>query len=1204
MQTSTFLTNLFLRWIHLLANARQHLLRAMAVVFLTSLVVACGGGGIFPNDPPAPIPPPPDPAAITLASGNATAFEKVVVAAPTGASGGGGGGAATTLTVHYRRTDAVYTGWQLHSFGVAKDPGWNVGYDPSSIDSFGAIYNVPLNADSGVVGYLFHKGDTKDHGNADQSYTLKAGANEIWRVQDDATTYTSNPLGAATPDISTLRVHYKRYDSNFDVWGLHMWDGGGINVPALKAGVVVNDWNNPVAFTSMNNYSAVSSGEVMLDIPVLNPQQDALRTSVEFIIHGTSTNPSGGTGNKDGWSNNIRVNYSALTITAGVGEIWLVQGEPTVYTTIPDTRSASTTDARAYWLNGQLIQWPKVDASGVFKLYYSANGQIVANKDSAVSGADGAIELEANTVAVPAGAALRFKYVAAGVVLAVKAADLGQLPSLLTKQLVLVQENSTGKVQNATTAQLAGALDAIYSNAASVTDLGVSVSGGNTLFKLWAPTAQKVAVFTYDTATGDATSVNTMAMSTSDGVWSASVSGDQSGKYYKFIVQAFVRGKGLVHNLVTDPYSVSLTTDSKRSYIANLDAGNLKPAGWDASTAPAKVADPVDMSIYELHVRDFSANDATVPAEQRGKYLAFTNTTSNGMKHLKALADAGLTDVHLLPIFDIATVPEAGCTTPTISGGGPATDTQQLAVNAAKSADCFNWGYDPYHYSAPEGSYASDASDGAKRVLELRQMVMALHQAGLRVGMDVVYNHTTASGQNEKSVLDRVVPGYYHRLDAKGDVEKSTCCDNTATENLMMGKLMTDSVSMWAKQYKIDSFRFDLMGHQPRSVMVDLKTKVSTAAGHDVQIIGEGWNFGEVANGARFEQASQLSLNGTGIGTFSDRARDHIRGGGPFDSGADLVKNQGFINGLIYDDNGSGSTYNLKWSGDIIKSGLAGSIRDFSFTTHWDEVKQLQGLDYNGQPAGYVSEPQEVVNYIENHDNQTLFDINAYKLPVTTSKEDRARVQMLGVAINAFSQGISYYHAGVDTLRSKSMDRNSYDSGDWFNSLDWTYSDNFFATGLPMKADNEISWPAMTPLLSNAAIKPTGTEIVLARDMFRDFLKIRASSTLLRLRTANDIKSRLHFYNTGSSQVSTVLVGHVDGNSYAGANARELVYLINVDKVAHDVTVDALKSKAFVLHPVQAAVGAADARAKTSSYTSASGTFSVPARTAVVYIVP
>jgi pullulanase-type alpha-1,6-glucosidase len=694
-----------------------------------------------------------------------------------------------------------------------------------------------------------------------------------------------------------------------------------------------------------------------------------------------------------------------------------------------------------------------------------------------------------------------------------------------------------------------------------------------------------------------------MTLAADNGVWSASVSGDQSGKYYKFVVQVFVRGKGLVHNLVTDPYSVSLSTDSKRSYVASLDASNLKPTGWDTSTAPAKVADPVDMSIYELHVRDFSANDSSVPAEQRGKYLAFTNASSNGMKHLKALADAGLTDVHLLPIFDIATVPESGCVTPSISNDGAATDTQQLAVNAAKSADCFNWGYDPYHFSAPEGSYASDASDGAKRVLELRLMVMALHQTGLRVGMDVVYNHTTASGQTEKSVLDRVVPGYYHRLNATGEVEKSTCCDNTATENLMMGKLMTDSVSMWAKHYKIDSFRFDLMGHQPRSVMVDLKAKVNTAAGHEVQIIGEGWNFGEVANGARFEQASQLSLNGTGIGTFSDRARDHIRGGSPFDSGADLVKNQGFINGLIYDDNGSGSTYNLMWSSDIIKSGLAGSIRDFSLTTHWDAVQQLQQLDYNGQPAGYVSEPQEVVNYVENHDNQTLFDINAYKLPVTTSKEDRARVQMLGAAINAFSQGISYYHAGIDTLRSKSMDRNSYDSGDWFNRLDWTYSDNFFATGLPMKADNEVSWPTMSPLLSNTAIKPTGTEITLARDMFRDFLKIRASTTLLRLRTANDIKSRLHFYNTGSSQVKTVLVGHIDGNRYAGANAKELVYLINVDKVSHDVTVPELQSKAFVLHPVQSSTSAADTRAKTATYTSSTGTFSVPARTAVVYLV-
>ena len=179
-----------------------------------------------------------------------------------------------------------------------------------------------------------------------------------------------------------------------------------------------------------------------------------------------------------------------------------------------------------------------------------------------------------------------------------------------------------------------------------------------------------------------------------------------------------------------------------------------------------------------------------------------------------------------------------------------------------------------------------------------------------------------------------------------------------------------------------------------------------------------------------------------------------MRGGGPFDGGQSLVRNQGVINGLWYDDNGSGAgktKTDLMWSADMVKVGLAGSIRDYTLTTHWDATLRLDQLDYNGQPAGYVSSPAEVVNYVENHDNQTLFDINAYKLPTATSKEDRARVQMLGAAINAFSQGIAYYHAGIDTLRSKSLDRNSYNSGDWFNRLDWSYADNNFVEPPLMK---------------------------------------------------------------------------------------------------------------------------------------------------------
>jgi len=244
------------------------------------------------------------------------------------------------------------------------------------------------------------------------------------------------------------------------------------------------------------------------------------------------------------------------------------------------------------------------------------------------------------------------------------------------------------------------------------------------------------------------------------------------------------------------------------------------------------------------------------------------------------------------------------------------------------------------------------------------------------------------------------------------------------------------------------------------------------------------------------------------------------------------------------------------------------------------------------------------VNYVENHDNQTLFDINAYKLPTSTSKEDRARVQILGAAINTFSQGVAYFHAGIDTLRSKSMDRNSYNSGDWFNRLDWTYSDNYFGVGAPMEGDNGSNWGLIKPLLANPAIKPTGTEIAWTRDAFRDLLKIRSSSTLFRLRTGEDVKSRLTFFNNGSAQVPTVLAGHLNGVGYAGAGFKELLYLVNVDKAARTVTIDALKGKAFVLHPVHTSASAADKRpAASASFVSGTGAFTVPARTALVYVV-
>ena len=284
-------------------------------------------------------------------------------------------------------------------------------------------------------------------------------------------------------------------------------------------------------------------------------------------------------------------------------------------------------------------------------------------------------------------------------------------------------------------------------------------------------------------------------------------------------------------------------------------------------------------------MRDFSITDETVPAGHRGTYLAFTDDRSDGMRHLRRLADSGLNTLHLLPSNDIATIEEdrskqqePQCD---LRSFPPDSEAQQACLEPIRDTDGFNWGYDPLHYTTPEGSY-STRPDGPARTREFREMVQAVNRAGLRVVMDVVYNHTPAAGQDPKSILDRIVPGYYHRLTLTGSVETSTCCSNTATEHRMMEKLMVDSVVTWAREYKVDGFRFDLMGHHSKANMLEVRRALDKL-GRDIYVYGEGWNFGEVANDARFVQATQLNMAGTGIGTFSDRLRDAVRGGGPFD---------------------------------------------------------------------------------------------------------------------------------------------------------------------------------------------------------------------------------------------------------------------------------------------------------------------------------
>jgi pullulanase/glycogen debranching enzyme len=853
-------------------------------------------------------------------------------------------------------------------------------------------------------------------------------------------------------------------------------------------------------------------------------------------------------------------------------------------------------DARAAWLDGERLRWPGVTGEGRFRLYHSAAGTL-AIEGGRLLGADGFVALDV----VPARDDARLRWFGSGTEL--RLADASRVRDLLREQLLLVQEEADGRVLDHTGTQLAAALDALYPAALDV-PLGARPADGRTDFDVWAPTARDVHLCLFDGPATAATRAPAMARDPGSGAWSARLEGNLAGTYYAFVADVHAPGVGLVRNRVTDPYSLGLTTDSARSYVADLDA--LVPEGWGDAPAPAPLESATDLAIYELHVRDFSIGDESVPAAHRGKYLAFTDAGSDGMRHLRALAQAGLTDVHLLPVFDIASVPETGCVTPQIPAAAPDSELQQAAVAAVKERDCFNWGYDPWHYTVPEGSYATDPADGGVRILEFRRMVQALHAAGLRVGMDVVYNHASASGQQAKAVLDRLVPGYYHRLDRNGNVERSTCCDNTATENAMMARLMTDSVATWAREYRIDSFRFDLMGHQPRAAMEALQKAVDAAAGRHVELLGEGWNFGEVQDGARFVQASQLALGGSGIATFSDRARDAARGGGAGDNGDAQVINQGWLTGLSYAPNeysqGRHSLDELRAAADLIRVGLAGSLRDYELHTWQGPRVPLSRIAYGTQPAGYASAPGEVVNYVENHDNQTLFDLAAFKLPPATSRDDRARVQVLGAALVAFSQGIAYFHAGMEGMRSKSMDRNSFDSGDHFNRLDWTFRDNGFGAGLPPLADNRASWEWMQPRLADPRIAPRPRDIAFVRDAFLALLRVRASSTLFRLRRADDVQQRLRFFDTGPAQTPTLVVARLDGRGYPGARFDDIVYAINVAPDAVQVRLDGEQGKPYRLHPALAK-GAPDARVwREARFDPRAALLTVPARAAVVFV--
>jgi len=1105
---------------------------------------------------------------------------------------------ANHIRIHYFRPDGAYTGWTVYAFGDTTEDQGNFNGGPvqiSGTDSFGVYFDVGITTGAKDVGIIVHNGGNKDPG-PDEHVNPSTQGIEFWQVSNTTGLMTSQPKtsGAKNPAIpaNTARVHYYRADGNFTNWTVYAFDDTTADTGNYNGG--------PIQATGKDDFGAY------FDVPLSsNPQ------NLGFIVHNIQS------GAKD-TPNDLHLNVDLYN------EAWIISGDGNVYLTQPTAAqllNGGFLKLQAFWIDRStiLIQQAYVQTGGTYFLASDPTANLQLSNTGVTGGTDSPLTpggaLTADEIA-------RFPQLATGYAVlhlpaALKAADY---LSLVRGQLAVFVKSSDGTLTYATGVQDAGALDDLY---AYVGKLGVVVrehsrgdeddwssSDGEALkVKVWAPTAQSMQLELF-TGEQDTAPAKIIPMQEQAGVWSAELDDSWIGHYYLLDEKVYAPStRSIVENVVTDPYSIDLALNATKSRLTDIDADENKPAGWDEDRAP-ELARVNDLSIYELHVRDFSIGDATVPAQHQGTYLTFTDFNSNGMKHLRKLSDAGLKAVHLLPTFHFNSINEDKTTWKTtgdLSGFAPDAQDQQAAVAAIQSADGYNWGYDPDHYLAPEGGYAVNPD---MRVKEYRQMVMGLHHAGLRVIQDVVFNHTSGFGEASNSILDEVVPDYYNRLDADGNLETGSCCADTATEHLMMGKLQQDAVLWNAKKYKIDGFRFDIMGFTFVKNMQQIKQALSKLTlerdgidGSKIYLYGEGFTFGETANNALGINATQLNLFGNGIGTFNDRIRDGVRGGGPFDD----ERVQGFATGLFTDP----STYTsqgtatgdqlstLLHRSDWIRVGLTGNLRDFTFTDATGATVTGAQVDYQGQPTGYAATPIEAVNYVSVHDNQDLFDAIQIKSSLSDTAATRARRQVLAMSLVALGQGTPFFMAGDDLLRSKDMDQNSYDSGDWFNKIDWTGQGNNWGIGLPIASQNSGQWFIEQPLLANTALKPTPALIQGTTSAFQDFLKIRQSSGLFRMGTFAEIQNNLHFLNTGPSQTPGLIAMQLDANGGRYGRFDHLLVIFNATTTQQTFVSSGLTGLKLKLHPVQQS--SADAVVHGAAFDPKTGTAIVPALTTAVF---
>lgn len=796
--------------------------------------------------------------------------------------------------------------------------------------------------------------------------------------------------------------------------------------------------------------------------------------------------------------------------------------------------------------------------------------------------------------------------------------------TMLQGSLTVVAYNADGDMVAATGVQHAGVIDALYTrgeNDADEAQLGLIYDGGMVKHALWAPTAESVSVNIYNEA--DASGEHTLASSepmvfdAETGIWHFALSeSDTEQMLYRYEVSAFHFETGKFESEeVVDPYSASVTSNTGYSRYVNLEDDNLMPADWAPHSTDVSTEAYV---VYQGHIRDFSVQDASTLPEYRGKYLAFTDAGSAPVMHLQALADAGVTHFELMPVNDNADFNERASTAVNLGNtvddlcsvspaavicqtygddstdiigdilatlDGYSTESRDILAELA-TIDSYDWGYSAYLFSTIEGGYAGNPYD-ASRILEFREMVQAMHNLGLSVSLDIDFSNTNASGLADTSVLDKVVPGYFHRRDAStGRVLNTSCCEDTAPERAMMTKLIADSLVRYSEQFNIDAFHISAIDDIPRDSLLKIRDAVALV-NEDTYIYGTAWDSQVTA----FTPSTPETLASTEIGMETNIMRDALFSGALFNSSQ-------------YEDDL-----------DKLRIAMVAGIENYALQDVNGDITQARDFGF----GAYAQTPADVINTVASNDSETLFDALQYALPSSFLPAQRVRAHQLSLAIPLLSQGIPSVQMGSELLRSKSMSNNSNHDGDWINRVDFTMQSNNWNVALPTSLRDT---DRATELLMDSAIQVYSDDIAMTASLFNELLQVRKSSPLFTLQSGDEVIDRVGFHNTGQYKLHNMIVMSIDDGegcinskiNYQGTcNSDEYradldpntdAVLVVVNGGLSQQTFSLTNISGFELHRVLQSSG--DERTRSAYYedTGFGGSFVVPALTTAVFVKP